>query len=98
MEAASSVSDLGILDSVDDASITEIMESWDGFCRATEALLNGHGDLSVGSEFVSHAHSLCKRSLDSLVQDHFLRSLEVLLFYFCAFLGNMRTISVLLIK
>lgn len=76
MEAASSVSDLGILDSVDDASITEIMESWDGFCRATEALLNGHGDLSVGSEFVSHAHSLCKRSLDSLVQDHFLRSLE----------------------
>lgn len=76
MEAASSVSDLGILDSVDDASITEIMESWDGFCRATEALLNGHGDLSVGSEFVSHVHSLCKRSLDSLVQDHFLRSLE----------------------
>ncbi|CBI31933.3 hypothetical protein VitviT2T_000993 [Vitis vinifera] len=76
MEAASSVSDLGILDSVDDASITEIMESWDGFCRATEALLNGHGDLSVGSEFVSHVHSLCKRSLGSLVQDHFLRSLE----------------------
>ncbi|XP_034696218.1 anaphase-promoting complex subunit 2 isoform X1 [Vitis riparia] len=76
MEAASLVSDLGILDSVDDASITEIMESWDGFCRATEALLNGHGDLSVGSEFVSHTHSLCKRSLDSLVQDHFLRSLE----------------------
>lgn len=85
IEAASSVFDLGVLDSVDDASIIEIMESWDGFCRVTEALLNGHGDLSSRSEFVSYIHSLCKHSLESLVQDHFLRSLEVLLFYFLCF-------------
>ena len=92
MEAASAVFNLGILDSIDDASIIEITESWDGYCGATETLLNGRGDLLVGSEFISHIHSLCKHSLESLVQDHFLRSLEVLLFYFHLFLCNIKII------
>ncbi|KAK9277366.1 hypothetical protein L1049_006908 [Liquidambar formosana] len=76
MDSASSVCNQGILESLTDDSIQEILQSWNGFCVCTEALLSGTGDLSVGSEFVSHVHGLCKHGLDSLVRDHFLRSLE----------------------
>ncbi|XP_057950012.1 anaphase-promoting complex subunit 2 isoform X2 [Malania oleifera] len=67
---------LGLLDTVDDGSISEILESWAAFCGGTETLVSGNGDLAVGSEFVSYIHTLCKYGLGTLVQDHFLRSLE----------------------
>ncbi|KAL8138133.1 hypothetical protein V2J09_004134 [Rumex salicifolius] len=66
-----------ITDDLSGESIEEIAESWTGFCSTTESLLGGVGDLSIGSKFVSHVCSLCKQGLRSLVQDHFLRSLEV---------------------
>ncbi|GMN41892.1 hypothetical protein TIFTF001_011113 [Ficus carica] len=74
--SSSSAFNLGLLDTLTDDSLQEIVASYDGFCAATDALLNGAGDLSVGSEFVSHVHGLCKYGLDSLVRDHFLRALE----------------------
>ena len=78
MDATSSVCNLAILESLDENSIGEILESWNGFCFTTELLLKGNGDLSFGSEFESHAQTLCKHGLESLVQEHFLRSLEVI--------------------
>lgn len=68
---------LGILDALSDDAIHEIVESYNGFCAATETLLNGAGDLSVGSEFVVYVHGLCKHGVESLVREHFLRALEV---------------------
>ncbi|KAK6921994.1 Anaphase-promoting complex subunit 2, C-terminal [Dillenia turbinata] len=67
---------LGLLDSIGEEGIDEIIQSWKGFCSSTASLLNGNGDLSVGSEFVAHVHSLCKYGLDSLAKDHFLCALE----------------------
>ncbi|XAR65216.1 hypothetical protein NMG60_11009256 [Bertholletia excelsa] len=75
-DATSSVCNLGILDTLNGDAVEEILESWNGFCFAVEALLKGNGDLSFGSEFVSHAHALCKYGLESLVHEHFLGSLE----------------------
>lgn len=75
-EATSLVRNLGFLDTLSDDSIQEIVGSYNGFCAATEALLNGAGDFSVDPEFVAHVHSLCKHGLRSLVRDHFLRALE----------------------
>ncbi|XP_042978465.1 anaphase-promoting complex subunit 2 isoform X2 [Carya illinoinensis] len=75
-EPTSVVCNLGILDTLRDDSIQEIVESYSGFCATTEALLKGAGDLSVGPDFVAHVHSLCKHGLHSLVRDHFLRALE----------------------
>lgn len=77
-EATSLVRNLGILDTLSDDSIQEIVGSYNGFCAATEALLNGAGDLSVDPKFVAHVHGLCNHGLRSLVRDHFLRALEVL--------------------
>jgi anaphase-promoting complex subunit 2 len=77
-EATSLVRNLGILDTLSDDSIQEIVGSYNGFCAATEALLNGTGDLSVDPEFDDHVHGLCKHGLRSFVRDHFLRALEVL--------------------
>ncbi|QCD98503.1 anaphase-promoting complex subunit 2 [Vigna unguiculata] len=65
-----------ILDSLSEDSLHEIIGSYNGFCDATQSLLTGNGDLSVGPDFVSHVHALCKHRLHSLVQDHFLRVLE----------------------
>lgn len=76
MDSISPVCHLGILESLGDESIQEILQSWNGFCVCTEALLSGAGDLSVGSEFVSYVHVLCKHNLDSLAREHFLRSIE----------------------
>ncbi|XP_043725426.1 anaphase-promoting complex subunit 2 isoform X2 [Telopea speciosissima] len=75
-EATYPIYNLQILDSLSDNSIDEILESWNGFCVSTEVLLKDSGELSVGSEFVSHVHVLCKQGLYSLLQDYFLRSLE----------------------
>ncbi|KAK7251905.1 hypothetical protein RIF29_35508 [Crotalaria pallida] len=67
---------LGILDSLSQDSLHEIIHSYNAFCSATNSLFTGAGDLSVGSDFVSHVQSLCKYNLDSLVRDHFFRVLE----------------------
>lgn len=76
-ESASHFCNLGVLDALSDDSLQEIVDSYNGFCVATQTLLTGAGDLSVGSEFVTHVRGLCKHGLESLVRDHFLRVLEV---------------------
>ncbi|KAG5528831.1 hypothetical protein RHGRI_029479 [Rhododendron griersonianum] len=77
VDATSSVCDLGILDSLNGDVVREIMESWNGNCLATEALLNGRGDPSFGSKLVSQARNLCKYGLESLVEEHFAGFLEI---------------------
>ncbi|CAE5973394.1 unnamed protein product [Arabidopsis arenosa] len=77
MEAlGSSDCNLEILETLSDDAIQEITESYDGFFTTVESLISGTGDSSVEDEFVSHVYCLCKYGLDSLVRDHFLRSLE----------------------
>ncbi|GMP93967.1 hypothetical protein CsSME_00043591 [Camellia sinensis var. sinensis] len=78
IDATSSVCNLGVLESLTADDINEIMESWKGFCLATEALLmNGNAaHLSFGSNLASHAHTLSNHGLDSLLQQHFFCSLE----------------------
>lgn len=76
----SSECNLGILETLSDNEIQEITESYDGFFTTVESLIAGTGDSSVEQEFVSHVYCLCKHGLDSLVRDHFLRSLEVFKF------------------
>jgi anaphase-promoting complex subunit 2 len=79
MEAlGSSDCNLEILETLSDDAIQEITESYDGFFTTVESLIAGTGDSLVEDEFVSHVYCLCKYGLDSLVRDHFLRSLEVL--------------------
>ncbi|OWM89528.1 hypothetical protein CDL15_Pgr024276 [Punica granatum] len=75
-DATTAVCNLGILDALGGDAVQEILESYAGFTSATESLLSGAGDLSVGSELVSYVHRLCKHQLHSLVRDHFLSSLE----------------------
>lgn len=77
VDALSSVCNLGILDSLNEVSITEILESWNGFCFTTETLLKGNSELSSGSDTLSHIRTLCKHGLHSLVEQHFLRSIQV---------------------
>ncbi|XP_010467021.1 PREDICTED: anaphase-promoting complex subunit 2 [Camelina sativa] len=74
MEAlGSSDCNLEILETLSDDAIQEITESYDGFFTTVESLIAGTG---VEDEFLSHVYCLCKYGLDSLVRDHFLRSLE----------------------
>ncbi|EEF39961.1 E3 ubiquitin ligase apc2, putative [Ricinus communis] len=75
-EQTALVGNLGILDTISDDSFHEIAERYAGFCAACSGLLNGNGDLSLGPRLVSHIHSLCKHGLQSLVLDHFFKSLE----------------------
>ncbi|KAL5553748.1 hypothetical protein UlMin_041149 [Ulmus minor] len=65
-DLTSSACNLGILETLTDDNVQEIVQT----------LLGSSGDLSVGSEFVSYVHSLCKHGLESLVRDHFLRAHE----------------------
>ncbi|KAK8508109.1 hypothetical protein V6N13_055562 [Hibiscus sabdariffa] len=74
--ASSPVGNLGILMSLSDDSVQEILQSYDGFCAAAKSLLNGSGDFSVEHDFVYHVHTLCKHGLHSLARDYFLRSIE----------------------
>ena len=76
--SSSAACNLAVLDSLNEDSIHEMVESWNRFCLASEGLLIGAGNLSFGSEFVSQAQILVKYGLESLVQQHFLRSVEVL--------------------
>ncbi|KAG7578753.1 Anaphase-promoting complex subunit 2 C-terminal [Arabidopsis thaliana x Arabidopsis arenosa] len=73
----SSDCNLEILETLSDDAIQEITESYDGFFSSVESLIAGTGDSFVEDEFVSHVYCLCKYGLDSLVRDHFLRSLEL---------------------
>ena len=76
-DSHSSLFNLGILDTLTQDELHEILDSYDAFCNATQSLLGGADDLSYGAQFVSHVHTLCKHGLESLVRDHFLRVLEV---------------------
>ncbi|CAL9113857.1 unnamed protein product [Musa textilis] len=64
------------LDSLDDAAIGDVLQSWASFCGCNDALLCGRGDLSAGADLVPLVAALCGYGLCSLVQDHFLHSLE----------------------
>ncbi|KAL7587747.1 anaphase-promoting complex subunit 2 [Lactuca sativa] len=77
-DALSSVCNLGVLDSLSEASISEILESWNSFCIITETIVKGDDtDLSsYYSKFQSHVSSLCKYGLRDLVEEHFLLSLQ----------------------
>ncbi|KAL5076881.1 hypothetical protein RYX36_015865 [Vicia faba] len=75
-DSHSSLFNLGILDTLTQDELHEILDSYDAFCNATQSLLGGASDLSYGAQFVSHVHTLCKHGLESLVRDHFLRVLE----------------------
>ncbi|KAH9773990.1 Anaphase-promoting complex subunit 2 [Citrus sinensis] len=75
-ESTSMYCNLGILEKLNDESVQEIIESYNGFCATTNSLLNGGRDIAVGKEFVTHVRSLCKHGLQSLAHGHFLRSLE----------------------
>lgn len=79
MEAtqSSSFCNLDIFNSVSEDSVLEILERWNCICVSTQLLLNGSGDLSIGSEFASHIHFLCRHGLELLIEDYFLHSLEV---------------------
>ncbi|PPR96224.1 hypothetical protein GOBAR_AA24451 [Gossypium barbadense] len=70
------VCNLGILTSLDNDSVQEILQSYDGFCTAANSLLKSSGDLSLEHDFVSHVHTLCKLGLHILSRDYFLRLLE----------------------
>ncbi|XP_050372701.1 anaphase-promoting complex subunit 2 isoform X2 [Argentina anserina] len=72
----SSITNPIFLDSLTETSAHEIAECYSAFCAATETLLGGAGDLSVGPELASHVHRLCDHGLESLVRDHFLAALE----------------------
>lgn len=75
-EATSSVCNLSALDSLTGDDVAEILSSWSSFCSATDALVNGDGDLSLGSDLVSRVQTLCRFGLGSLAQDHFFIALQ----------------------
>jgi anaphase-promoting complex subunit 2 len=71
-DSHSSLFNLGILDTLTEDQLHEILDTYNAFCNATQSLLLG----SAAAEFVSHVHTLCKYGLESLVRDHFLKVLE----------------------
>ncbi|KAI3696383.1 hypothetical protein L1987_79397 [Smallanthus sonchifolius] len=81
VDALSSVCNLGVLDSLSEASISEILERWSSFCLITETIVKGDdASLSTSySKFQSDVCSLCKYGLRSLVEEHFLLSLQGML-------------------
>nr|GFA44400.1 anaphase-promoting complex subunit 2 [Tanacetum cinerariifolium] len=79
----SSACNLGVLDSL---SESEILDNWNTFCLLTQTIINNNNDddasMSSSSNLQSCVSSLCKYGdggLRSLVQDHFLLSLQVVL-------------------
>lgn len=75
-ESSSFFCNLGVLDSLSDDGVQEILNTYAHFSAATQALLNGTAPLSLRSEFVAHVQSLCNHGLESLLLNHFLRSLQ----------------------
>ncbi|CAI8619730.1 unnamed protein product [Vicia faba] len=57
-DSHSSLFNLGILDTLTQDELHEILDSYDTFCNATQSLLGGADDLSYGAQFVSHVHTL----------------------------------------
>lgn len=89
----SSVCNLGVLDSLSESSISEILERWSDFCLLTETIINNSGDdasmsSSLYSNFQACVSSLSKygNGLRSLLEDHFLLSLQV--YYVLLFIIN----------
>ncbi|KAI3987672.1 hypothetical protein MKX01_028406 [Papaver californicum] len=76
IDSKSPTCNLGILDSLTQESISEILVSWESFRLSTETLLKDNGNLSIGSDFISTVHILSKHGLQSLLQDHFFQALE----------------------
>ncbi|KVI05543.1 hypothetical protein Ccrd_016144, partial [Cynara cardunculus var. scolymus] len=70
-DALSSVCYLGVLDSLSEASIAEILESWNSLCLVTEVIVIGDdADLSSSySKFQSYVSRLCKHGLRSLMEE-----------------------------
>ncbi|XP_076900275.1 anaphase-promoting complex subunit 2-like isoform X1 [Bidens hawaiensis] len=78
VDAISSVCNLGVFDSVNKASIFEMLESWNSFCLVTETIVNGDGaNLSdYYSKFQLDVCGLCKNGLRSLVEEQFVVALQ----------------------
>jgi anaphase-promoting complex subunit 2 len=76
-DSHSSLFNLGILDTLTEDQLHEILDTYNAFCNATQSLLLFFGNAGDISEFVSHVRTLCKYGLESLVRDHFLKVLEV---------------------
>ncbi|KAL4574242.1 hypothetical protein LXL04_021069 [Taraxacum kok-saghyz] len=77
-DALLSVCNLGVLDSLSEASVSEILESWTSFCMITETIVKG-GDTDLSSyysKFQSDVSSLCKFGLRDLIEEHFLLFLQ----------------------
>ncbi|KAL5078715.1 hypothetical protein RYX36_007136 [Vicia faba] len=51
-DSHSSLFNLGILDTLTQDELHEILDSYDAFCNATQSLLGGAGDLSYGAQFM----------------------------------------------
>lgn len=87
----SSVSNLGVLDSLSESSVSEILDTWNTFCLLIQTILDNNGDdASLSSSYYSNFQScvscLCKygSGLRSLVEEHFLLSLQDVLEKHCA--------------
>nr|XP_043606823.1 anaphase-promoting complex subunit 2 [Erigeron canadensis] len=90
MDALLSVCNLGVLESLSETSISEILDSWNSFCLITETIINSYHNnnnnddanlltfsSSYISKFRSNVSSLCRYGgLCSLVEQHFLQSLQ----------------------
>ncbi|XP_051146287.1 anaphase-promoting complex subunit 2 [Andrographis paniculata] len=74
--SSSPMCNLAVLDTLNEASIVEMTDSWNAFCVATEALLGGEGNLSFASDFTSLVRNLCSLGLESLLVEHFLCSVQ----------------------
>ncbi|KAJ0861913.1 putative cullin, anaphase-promoting complex subunit 2, cullin domain superfamily [Helianthus annuus] len=81
VDSLPSVCNLGALDSLSEASISEILESWNSFCLITETIVKGDDAKLKASylKFQDDVCSLCKFGLRSLVEEHFLLSLQDML-------------------
>ncbi|KAL8104658.1 anaphase-promoting complex subunit 2 isoform X2 [Apium graveolens] len=84
VDATSAVCNLGILDSLSHASLTELSHTWNAFCITTQSLVNTCTSTStnlhpcIASNFVSQVHILRNHGLQSLLQHHFLTTIQEL--------------------
>lgn len=66
----------GILDSLSDQSISDILHSWSAFVTCCEVLLGDNGDVSAASELSDSVSVLQRNGLRGLMEDYFLQYLE----------------------